>query len=464
MNNTDSKAVSPGMRVALHHVALEMKGARCNMSRIMRKMETTLMILPFLALMLANPLSTHAQGRLDDAGKAQEALQKTDEVISSARGVIEESRSQKGRLALEVAVQMQARAWSGFRSQGYLMALKLTIKAREEAWHAIALARSDAQFEQNHTRIAEDTYERLARLRELMIETGVRDEQAMRLMEQARNLLEQSRLNSQQLHYQLALKLANNAQQLASRAEERIRNTRALKETAERRLALLERLIERSRERAREAEGDPVRVQLRLAEEQLDRGRELLKSGRYREAKQAFERCERALRNSARFMPAQTALDPQNRLQEAYRLLERAGELAAEKGTPPDPKTLEIMEQARAMLRRAEDAIAAGHTDEALGLVARSREMLRMAVRAEEGEMTRERLMLRLENVEALREETRNLAEKCPAPGIAELMGRAQEHLRLAREHGERGNLESAVAEMAIARNLYQRISEICAR
>jgi len=434
------------------------------MSTITKETKTTLMVLAFCALMLSNPPFVRAQGQLDDAGRVQDALQRTDEVIGTAKGVIEESRSQKGRLALEVAAQMQTKAWGSFRSLGYRLALKLTIEAREEAWHAIAFARLDARFEENHTRVVEETHERLTRLRDLMIETGVRDEQAMKLMEEARNLLEKSHLNSQQLRHQLALKLANNAQQLANRADERIRNSRALKETAERRLALLERLIERSHERLQEADRDQARVQLRLAEEQLEKGRELLTAGRYREAKQAFERCERALRNSARFMPSQTALDPQSQLQEAYRLLERAGELAAEKGTPADPKTLEIMEQARTMLRRAEDALAASRPEEALRLIAQAREALRVAARLEAGDMTRERLMLRIERIEALREETRNLAEKCPAPGIPELMERAQEHLRLAREHVEKGNLESAIAETAIARNLYQRISEVCAR
>ena len=73
-------------------------------------------------------------------------------------------------------------------------------------------------------------------------------------------------------------------------------------------------------------------------------------------------------------------------------------------------------------------------------------------------------IMMRFERIESLRDETRNLAEKCPEPGIKELMERAQEHLRLARDHAESGRLEPAGAEMAIARNMYQRIGELCAR
>ena len=116
------------------------------------------------------------------------------------------------------------------------------------------------------------------------------------------------------------------------------------------------------------------------------------------------------------------------------------------------------------MIRRAEDALAAGRTAEGMDLLARAREMLRGAIRAEAGEMTRETIMLRIERIESLRDETKNLAEKCPEPGVKDLMERAQEHLRLARDHAESGRLEPAAAEIAIARNMYQRIGELCAR
>jgi hypothetical protein len=116
------------------------------------------------------------------------------------------------------------------------------------------------------------------------------------------------------------------------------------------------------------------------------------------------------------------------------------------------------------MLRQAEDALAAGRDAEGTDLITMARERLRAAISAEALGMTRERLRTRIEKVEALREETRNLVERCPQPGIKELMERAQEHLRLARQHADDGNLKSAIAEIAVARNLYQRIGELCAR
>ncbi len=428
-----------------------------------RKTALTFLLVPMAIVFALTAPAARAQG-VDDAMKAREAIERTDEVIGSAKSVIEESRSQKARLSLDMAIGLQTKAKSSYDTRGYRMAMKLTAGAREEAWHALALARADRQFEQNNNRVAEETRDRLSRLRDRMIEGGVRDEQAMKLMEQARNLLDKSRLNAQQLRFQLALKLAGNARDLALRAEERVRNTRVLKAAAERRLALLERLIERAREGADAPGQEPARDQIAIAEGQLEKARELLAAGRYRESKLAIERCEKTLRNSVRLMPLAPAGDQQNRLEEAYRLLDRAGEIASENGQPADPKTLEVIDQARSMIRRAEDALGAGRTAEGMDLLARSRETLRGAIRAEAGEITREAIMMRIEQVESLREETRNLAEKCPEPGIGNLMERAQEHLRLARDHAESGRLEQAAAEIAIARTMYQRIGELCAR
>jgi len=164
-----------------------------------------------------------------------------------------------------------------------------------------------------------------------------------------------------------------------------------------------------------------------------------------------------------RLLSPVAAGDPRDLLDEAYRLLERAGEISSD-GLTGDPSSIPAIEQARMMLKQAETALAAGRTSEGIDLITRARERLRAAVSAGTSGMTREQLMLRVEKIEALREETQNLTEKCPHPGVKELMERAHAHARLAREHAERAELESAVAEMAVARNLYRRIGELCAR
>jgi HEPN domain-containing protein len=428
-----------------------------------RTIMMALLVLPIVIAILMNAGLARAQGNRD-ADRAQEALIKTDEVIAQAKSVISETRSQKGRVSLDVAVAIQERAWGDYRLMRYLTAGKLTLQAREEAWHAVALARGDAQGEVSLARITDETVDRITRLRDMIAESGIRDEQSLKLIEEARMLLDKSRVNAQQTRYQLALKLAGNARQVTLRAEERVRNVRTLKEMTERRLALLERLVERARDRVQETGDNRARDELLRAERNLEKARELINEGRYREARHALDACEKMLRSSVRLVPPPAANDPAQLLDGARRLLARADEIIAEQGGQADPKTVETLEQARAMIGRAEDALAAGRPDEARATVARVVEMLRACLRTEASELTRERVMQRIERVAALGDETRNLAASCPAPGIRELMERAEEHLRLAREHAEASRLDSAEAEATIARNLFQRISDICAR
>lgn len=411
---------------------------------------------------LLGPPAAWAQGN-GDSGRVREALQRTDEIIASAKGIVDESRSQKGRVSLEMAVGIQLKAWDNYRGSRLAMAGKLTMEARDEAWHAIALARNDAQGEESFGRLSDQTIDRIARLREMIAESGIRDEQSVRLLEEARTLLEKSRSNAQQYRYQLAVKLAEDARQLTVRAEERIRNQRTLKEMAERRLAVLERLIERARDRVREVADERSRADLANAERHLEKAKSLIDEGRYREAGRALDTCEKMLRSSVRLVSNVPAGDPAAQIEEARRLLERTESMLAEDGRANDPKAVAALARARELLARAEDALAAGKADQARALANQVRETLREAARAEGG-LTKAQVAERLARIEALREETRNLVSSCPVPGVRDLMERAEEHLMLAHEHERASRLDSADAEASIARNIYQRISELCAR
>ena len=434
------------------------------MARRNRNMTKTTGIMTLViacAFIFARPAPALAQGS-EDAVRVQEALERTDEVIARAKQLIEETRSEKGRVALRFAMEMQTRAWNSYRGNGYRVALRYTIEARDEAWHAMSLARADIRSEESLARVAEEARERLQNVRDMMIDGGVRDDHAMKLVEEARGLLDKSRLNAQQNRYQLALRLAANARQLAMKAEERVRSTRMLKESLERRLGLLDRLMERARERVGEKGDEKTRAELRLAERKLEQARGLQTAGRYREARQACEACERMLRGVVRLVP-QAAGNAGAGLEQAYRLLERAREMHAADGAH-DPRMTETTARAREMLERAGEAAADGRDDESRALVERAREMLRNAVREEGGALTGERIMARIAHVERIREEARNIAGVCAVPGVKDLVERADGHLSVAREHAAASRFERAAAETAIARNMYQRIVDLCAR
>ena len=269
-----------------------------------KKTILTMLAAIVIAATLIAPLCgpARAQGTYDDALTVRTALERTDEVISRAGEVVNDTRSEKGRVSLQFALELQERAWANYNAAipNLRLAQRLTERARSEAWHAMSLARSDMRSEDGLTRVAEEARERLAAVRDQMNELNVRDEHALKLMNEAHGLLDKSRVNAQQNRYQLAFRLATNARQLALQTEEHVRNTRRLKDSVERRIMLLERLVWRSRERVNESDNEKPRAELRVAERKLALARELLAEGRYGEARQACEACEQMLRGIVR--------------------------------------------------------------------------------------------------------------------------------------------------------------------
>ena len=76
--------------------------------------------------------------------------------------------------------------------------------------------------------------------------------------------------------------------------------------------------------------------------------------------------------------------------------------------------------------------------------------------------MTQEHVKIEIQKAEAIRDEVQRAAQACEAPGIQTLLDRADSRISKAWQLLEAGELPNAEAEARIARNLYQRIREIC--
>jgi HEPN domain-containing protein len=428
-----------------------------------RKKIYTMMAALMIAALL-HPGNSYAQGdgRID-AEKARLAIEKTDEVISSAREIVQDTRSQKARTSLEHAMQLQNKAKNNARLSSNDVAYKLTIEARNEAWHAINLARTDARQEEMTKRLIEHTTEKLVMLRSRIAETGVRDERVLRLMNESQSLLEKSKMNHQQLRGELALKLAENSFKLADQAEKRFRRSLNLMEMCQRRLMLLERLFERAYTHVERSSDEKARMQLRKAEEQLNRARESFAAGRYAACRMNLERTERILRTMMRNTSMARTGDPAGMMAEARTLQYRAEEMIdAGDGAPEN--ALRLLEQARRMLDRAESEIAGGTSEEALRLMEEARRMLRAAVEEARSDMPPQRAADEYDRAAELGEMVRATLEQCEAEGARNLYERAEEHMVRAKENLDSGQRERAVAEARIASNLFNRIREICAQ
>lgn len=412
------------------------------------------------AMALQGPPALAQSGRID-AETARLAIERTDMVIGEAREIVDQTRSGKARLVLEKAERLQERAKSTAGLAAYGMAVQLTNEARTEARQAIALARRDAQVEERYRRLSEETAERLVRTRSRIAETGVRDDHLRHLMEEARDLLEKGRLNHQQLRGELALRLTENAGRLAVQAEERFRRMRSLKETCERRIALSERLLERSRERIEGAGDSAAGDRLRVAERNLVRARAMLSDGKYEACRATIENTERMLRMIARTAPSGDG-GAERLVAETRRLMERAEEMLGAGNGAPEQAYL-LLERARTMLMLSGEALQGGDDAEAARLSEEARRLLRRAVETGSSRITPERAAERIREASEIGEAVRLSLDECRAEGARNLYERGLRHIEQARERLDGGDPEGAAAQARIARNLMNRIRELCA-
>jgi len=401
-------------------------------------------------------------GEEPDPEKVQEALQMTDQVIDEARSIVMESKSQKARLLLDRALAIQRTAEGNYSSNSLRQSLKLTLEARQLAYQAIALARQEMKAEGTIIRTIEETNERIAKVRDEMIEYDIRGDRAVKLLDEARNMLEKTRLNAQQHRYRLALKLAESARRRALQAEQHVKRIRSMKGMVERKLALLEKLQERAAERLNPMENEQASSQLALVGGQIDQTRQLLHEHRYMAAKLSLENCEKTFRNLIRQFPSRNLNDPGLMLEESYRLLTRAEEMIGSKEV--DAERRGFIDEAKRLLTRAGDELAEKRNESALRLINEARNLLRLATSDEGGETTKETVRSQIQRVEAMRDDVIGAVEGCDAPGVQMLLDRAAARLGKARQFLESGELHNAEAEARIARNLYQRVREICGK
>lgn len=430
----------------------------------MNKKTTYIMIAALMIAVLLQPGNSFAQGSGQvDPEKARVAIERTDEVIANAADIVRDTRSQKARTALNYSMQLQnkAKTSAGISNSG--AAYKLTIQSRNEAFHAINLARTAARHEELTKRLAEQTGEKLVRLRSRLAESGVRDERVIRLMTESQGMLEKARINYQELRGELALKLSESAFRLARQAEDRFRRSLNLMEMCQRRLTLLERLSERAYAHVEGTGDEKAEKQLRRAEEQLSRARNSYSVGRYESCRMNIENTERILRTMMRTSNRNRTGDPENMMAEARMLQQRAEEMVgAQEGAPENAYML--LEQARRMLDRAETELSGGNSNEALRLMEEARRMLRSAVEESRSGITPERASDEVDRAAQLGERVRATVEQCEAEGARNLYERANEHMVRAKENLDKGQRERAVSEARIARNLFNRIREICAQ
>jgi len=102
-----------------------------------------------LMLTLAGAFAQSGQKVLDE-------LRQTDDVIATAKKLVEPSGNQEARNLLNQAVQLQSQAWDNYHGKRYLRAYNLTMDARRKARDATALVVADPERIQAEIRRTND--------------------------------------------------------------------------------------------------------------------------------------------------------------------------------------------------------------------------------------------------------------------------------------------------------------------
>ncbi len=314
-------------------------------------------VLALAALLSVGPTPARAQ---PDADAAQ-FLQQTEELLQDLAPLVRESESERARRLFDEAIGKQARARLLLRQGRPLFAVQISRAARETALQAERLARAALTFEQRARNYLE-------RLRDLHDEVSDRareagNEQALRFVRQAEQLMRRSREQYQQTHYREAFRLVQAAEQQLRRAA-RLLFEQGGTERLERDLERTADLIASARAEVGDRTDPAVGDLLERAEQDLQRAREALARGEnlrcLRFARLAREQVRRVLRQTGG-RPDAAAVREQ-----IERFDQRQGELVEQVRAAGDEQARRRLAEAGRLRDEAARALDAGRRQEAL--------------------------------------------------------------------------------------------------
>ncbi|MDO9695089.1 MAG: hypothetical protein Q7W56_10170 [Candidatus Latescibacteria bacterium] len=296
--------------------------------------------------------------------QAAEVLQITADVLQEVGPLVQESQSEQARRIFAEALQKQQQAGDLYRDGRYMLAARLSLRAREMARQAARVTGASQGYQ-------ERVQQRLERVGDLL--DSVRDRardaghvQALRFVRDAEDLVARAREQARQTHYEQAFRLLETAEKMLGRA------ARLLYEEGDgERLRLeIERtadLIAEARDRLGEGGDQAPRIQLDRAQGELERARAALDQGEPMRAMHAARHARELVRQVLR----QIGGGPGAEIVEAQ--LDR---FDAQLPAVVDAVTASGSAEARQALERATDtrhragaALEAGDRDQALRLV-----------------------------------------------------------------------------------------------
>lgn len=167
------------------------------------------------ALRRADRLIAFLKG-LPDPDRVESQLDRTRELIERTRERVEECDLERAQGLVRAAVEMQSRAEEAARTGRHLVALQLTMGARERANRALRLCRMEENLQQAAERALRRTEDLIARVEE-QVETAAGGE-ARQALERAKDLQARAQREFVAGHYEPCLRQTQSARAMAYRA------------------------------------------------------------------------------------------------------------------------------------------------------------------------------------------------------------------------------------------------------
>jgi len=313
-----------------------------------------------LVLAVAEPAGA---GRLTDAERAEQELQKTDEVIARALEVVQASGVTAAHQHLKGAIEVQEGARRQFDAgrgatkpeRFFARAIELTLKARQEALRSMDLARIEARTQDSVRYSIDLATERAAEVGGVVRASG--DAQAQQVLAQALDQLNRARRAERERDYVQAARLAMLAANLLDRAADlathREVTAAGIEASLDRTASLLVEVESALAERGRRLDDIPL---LQEARQLLALARASFRGG---EMRAALQRGLAARQQVLRLL-AELAQDPgQPRLSEAIEELQALyAELGPEIEAAGGRAEKNMLDEGRRALARARELLA----------------------------------------------------------------------------------------------------------
>ena len=174
---------------------------------------------------------------------------RTDRVLAEAQTVVAASENDRAQNLLALATRLQETAhesltFCGERLGACETAARATTGARREALKAIRIAREQSSYEEESARLLGQAGALLDEARRILSEKP--DPRRERLLDQATAQLERAREQDRIRHFQVSIRLSQNAERLTRQAMDAGGSGEMAGERLERELARTDRLIERA--------------------------------------------------------------------------------------------------------------------------------------------------------------------------------------------------------------------------